>query len=1045
MRWIVESSLKYRFLVVILAAVMMLYGINQLRTMPVDVLPEFSPTYVEIQTEALGLSANEVEQLITMPMEQDLLNGVAWLDVIRSESVPGLSSILLFFEPGTDLYQARQMVSERLAQAAVGLPHVSKPPTMIQPLSSTSRFMIVGLSSQELPLIELSVLARWVIGPRLMGVPGVANVAIWGQRERQLQVQVDPEQLRSMDVSLQQILETTGNALWVSSLTFLEASTPGTGGFIDTPNQRLGIWHVLPISSPDELAQVPVEGTTMLRLGEVANVIEDHQPLIGDAVVNDEPNLLLLIEKFPNSNTREVTHGVEDALAALQPGLPGVEIDSTIFRPANYIDLVADNLSRTALIGSILVVLVLIFFFFEWRSALISLVAIPVSIVAAGLVLSLMGESINVMVLAGLVIALGIVVDDAIVDVENIVRRIRRHRQEGGEKPLMQVILEASVEMRSALFFATLILLLAVLPVFFVESLTGSLFRPLVVTYSIAVLASMLVALTVTPALCFLLLSKAPLERREPPLASWLQRGYSRMLERLLRRPRWIYATTTILFIASLAILPFLNQDILPSFREPQLMIQLEGMAGMSNPEMNRIVTRTSQELRTLPGVSNVGAHVGRAVFGDQVVGTNSAQLWVSIDPKANYDATVSAIREVVNGYPGLDNQVDTYLHEVLGQALERSSQNIAVRVFGEGLAIRRSQAEKVQQAISQIEGVENPHVDLPVEEPTLEIEVDLEAAQHYGIKPGDVRRAAAALFSSLQVGSLFEDQKVFDVVVWSTPNSRNSLTSMRELLLDTPSGDHVRLEDVADVRISSAPNTIKREGVSPFLDVLFTVQDRDLDAVAADIKSAIQGIEFPLEYHAELVGDYAIQQSAGQRVLIAVIVMVIGVFILLQATFRSWRLAALVFLTIPVALVGGALAVLLVSGGAISFGSVFGFLAVLGITLRNSIALISHYHQLEDHEGESFGPELVLRGSRERLTPILMTTLSLALAILPFILLGGIAGQEMAHPMAIVILGGLVTSTLLNLFLLPPLYLRFGHEREREHELFSNPVAGEA
>ena len=386
MRGIVGSSLHFRYLVVVVAGVMMLFGILQLRDMPVDVLPEFSPPFVEIQTEALGLSAEEVEQMITVPMEQDLLAGVAWLDVIRSESVPGLSSVLVYFEPGTDLYRARQMVAERLAQAAVGLPHVSKPPTMIQPLSSASRFMIVGLSSKELSLIEMSVIARWTIAPRLMGVPGVAHVAIWGNRDRQLQVLVDPEQLRDAGVSLQQIVETTGNALWVSTLSFLEASTPGTVGFIDTPQQRLGIWHVLPISSPDELAQVPVQGTAW-RLGDVTKVVEDHQPLIGDALVNDSPNLLLVIEKLPGINTLEVTQGVEEALAALQPGFASIDFDATLFRPATFIEMAIANLSRTLVISALLMVLVLGVFLYGWRTALISLLAIPIPLVAALLVL----------------------------------------------------------------------------------------------------------------------------------------------------------------------------------------------------------------------------------------------------------------------------------------------------------------------------------------------------------------------------------------------------------------------------------------------------------------------------------------------------------------------------------------------------------------------------------------------------------------------------------------------------------------------------------
>jgi Cu/Ag efflux pump CusA len=396
MRSIVRFSLQFRYLVIVIAAAVIVFGIVQLRDAPVDVLPEFSPPYVEIQTEALGLSAEEVEQLITLGMEQDLLNGVPWLQAIRSESLPGLSSVVLVFEPGTDLIRARQMVSERLAQA-FALPHVSKPPTMLQPLSSTSRVIVIGLSSKKLSLIQMSVLARWTIGPRLMGVPGVANVAIWGQRDRQLQVQVDPKRLQDRNVSLLQVLETTGNALWVSSLSFLEASTPGTGGFIDTNNQRLGIRHLLPIVSSEGLAQVPIEDTGV-RLGDVANVVEDHQPLIGDALTNEGSSLLLVVQKFPGANTRDVTRGVEDALAELGPGLTGLNMDSTIFRPADFIEMAINNLGMVMLIGFLLIALVLAAFYFQWRTVLISLIVIPLSFVAAGFVLSLTGATINMLI-----------------------------------------------------------------------------------------------------------------------------------------------------------------------------------------------------------------------------------------------------------------------------------------------------------------------------------------------------------------------------------------------------------------------------------------------------------------------------------------------------------------------------------------------------------------------------------------------------------------------------------------------------------------------
>ncbi|HMD82563.1 MAG TPA: efflux RND transporter permease subunit, partial [Anaerolineales bacterium] len=630
MRSIVGSSLKYQFLVITIAIALMAFGVTQFRGMPVDVLPEFSPPFVEIQTEALGLSAEEVEQMITVPIEQDLMAGVAWLDVIRSESVPGLSSVLIYFEPGTDLYRARQMVTERLAQAAIAIPHVSKPPTMIQPLSSQSRFMIVGLSSQELSLIQMSVLARWTIAPQLMGVPGVAHVAVWGNRDRQLQVLIDPAKLHEQGVSVDQIIDTTGNALWVSSLSFLEASSPGTGGFIDTPNQRLNVWHVLPITSAEELAKVPVDGTEGLLLGDVAQVVEDHQPLIGDAVVNESSNLLLVIEKLPGINTLEVTRAVEAELAGLQPGMPGINFDATLFRPATFIEMAISNLSRTLVIATLLVVLVLGVFLYGWRAALISLAAILVSLFAALFVLYMRGATLNAMVIAGLAVALGLVIDDAIIDVERIMQRLRENRNQGGLRSAPAVVLEAIGETRSALFFATLITLLAIVPVFFIQGVSGSLFQPMAVSYALAVLAAMIVALTITPALSMLLLSKTNLSLRESPFVARLQNSYGQNLSRAFKSPGLANIAIVVLVLAALVALPFLKRDTaLPTFREPYLTVQFEAAPGTSHPEMNRIVSRASGELRTISGVSNVAAHVGRAVFGDQTVNVNSAELLV--------------------------------------------------------------------------------------------------------------------------------------------------------------------------------------------------------------------------------------------------------------------------------------------------------------------------------------------------------------------------------------------------------------------------------
>jgi CzcA family heavy metal efflux pump len=1039
-RSIVGWSLRSRGLVVVLAAALLFFGLTQLRDVPVDVLPEFSPPMVEVQTEALGLSAAEVEELITVPLEQDLLNGVAWLDTIRSESIPGLSRVELIFEPGTDLLRARQVVTERLTQSA-GLPQVAKPPAMLQPLSSTSRVMMVGLSSKTVSPIQMSVLARWTIRPRLMGVPGVANVAIWGQRERQLQVQADPKRLHDAGVSLNQLVETTGNALWVSPLTFLEASTPGTGGFIDTPNQRLGIRHVLPIVTPDDLSQVTVDGAEPqgngkpLRVGDIAKVVEDHQPLIGDSIHGEDPGLLLVIEKFPGANTLEVTRGVEEALAAMAPGMSGIDVNANLFRPATFIERAVDNLTTALLLGALLLLLVFGLFMFEWRSALISVTAVVLSLLAALAVLYLRDATVNAIVLAGLVMALGAIIDDAIVDVDNVARRLREYPQAGGDRPASKVIFDAAVEVRRPIAYATVIMVVVVLPAFFLDGLTGAFLPPLVVSYLLAIAASMLVALFVTPALSLMLLSRAPLERREPPLARLLQRGYQRALAPIVNRPGRALATGAaglVVALLGVAMVPLLSQELAPTFKDTDLLVRLNGAPGTSHPEMTRVTAQASRELRAIHGVSDVGAHVGRAVTSsDQIVGVDASELWVSVDPSADYDRTVASIREAVGGYPGLDGEVLTYPKKRIDAVLADPGDGLTVRVYGQDLEVLRAEAEKVRQAVASVDGTTDQQVQRLVEEPTLEIEVDLARAQQVGIKPGDVRRAAATMLSGIQVGNLFEEQKVFDVVVWGAPQVRSSLTSIRGLMVDVPGGGQVKLDDVADVRVKPGLTVIRHDNVSRSLDVTAGVSGRSLGSVVSDVEAALRNVQFPLEYHAEVLGNATDEQAAQRRTLAIAGIAALLIFLLLQAAFGSWRLAAATFLTLPMALVGGVLAVL-ATGGDLTLGALVGFVLVLGIATRNLVTLVSHFQHLEQEEGEAFGPGLVLRGALERLSPILLTAVATAVVLVPLLVIGNVPGQEILQPMAVAVLGGLVTATLLNLFVAPALYLRFGSNAER-------------
>jgi CzcA family heavy metal efflux pump len=1020
LRWIVQTSLRYRYLVVFMAAALMVFGITRLSGSSVDVFPEFAPPKVEIQTISLGLSASDVEELVTVPLE-NALNGVPGLDVMRSRSVPDLSDIVLIFKPGTDLIFARQVVQERVAAIYPTLPTWAAPPVMIQPLSSTSRAMKIGISSDKYDLMDLSMIAYWKIRARLLDVPGVANAPIWGERIKMPQVQVDLERMRAHNVSLNEVMDVTADALDVGLLQYSEGSVIGTGGFIDTPDQRLGIRSVLPVITPEKLGEVPIydrkkaDGTPLL-ISDVGDVVWDTWPLFGDAVINEGPGLMMIVEKLPWANTLDVTQGVEEAIEEMKPGLAGIDIDTTIFRPATFIEQSINNLTESLIIGGILVVIVLLFFLFEWRVALISATIIPVSMMVALLVLNLRGVTINVMTLAGLAIAIGAVVDDAIVDVENIVRRLRRLRQEGSTQSTASIILEASLEVRGAIVYASLIEISALLPVFFLEGLSGAFFQPLATAYVVAGLVSPLVALTVTPAMVLILLSNAPIEHRQSPIIPWMHGIYDRVLGRILHAPRLAYGTIGSIMLAGALVWPFLGQELLPWITKP----------GTSHTEMWRITAQACRELLTIDGVRNCGSHIGQALMADEPYGVYFTENWISVDPAVNYDDTLAKVQETVDGYPGLIRDVQTYLKERIREVLTGSSDTVVIRIYGPELEALRNKADEVLAGMEGIPGIVDLKRELHMDTPQIEVEVNLEAARRYGLKPGDIRRATAFLVQGEEVGDIFVEGKTYDVNVWSTPETRNSLSDIRELLIDTPSGDRVRLADVADIRIAPVPNVIEREGQSRKIDVSANVRGRDLGSVVADVESALAGVSFPLEYHAEVIGEFAERQAASRNLLIAGSVAVVAIFFLLYTSFENWRLAILTFFTLPWALVGGLLAAYL-SNRVLSLGSLVGLLTILGIATRNGIMMISHFQHLEEEEGETFGPELVMRGARERIAPIMMTALTTGLALVPLAITGNIPGQEIEYPMAIVILGGLITSTLLNLLVVPTLYLRFG------------------
>jgi CzcA family heavy metal efflux pump len=1027
MRWIVGSSLRFRFLIVAVGIAMLAFGAAQLRAMPVDAFPEFAPPRVEVQTLALGLTAKEVEELINTPLEQTL-TGIPGLEVIRSKAVPQLSSIELLFRPGTDLLRVRQLVQERIEAVTPSLPTWAAPPFIMPATSSTSRVIKIGMTSNTVGILDLSTIAYWKVRARLLRVPGVANVALWGEHLEQYMVEVDPRRMRAQGISLEHVMESTSSALDAGLLRFADGHRIGTGGFIETSNQRLAVEHILPIITPNDLAQVAIaerDGQSV-RLADVAQVEKGTQGLVGDAVVNGNHGLLLIVEKYPWGNTLDVTRGVEGALKEMQPGLPGIRFDTHVFRAANFIETSLHNLTVSLLIGALLVVFVLGAFLFEWRTALISVTSIPLSLVAAALVLEARGETVNVMVLAGFVIALGVVVDDAIIDIENIWRRLRQQGAAATRRAKARIVLEASLEVRSPIVYATLIIIAALIPVYLLHSLTGAFFRPLVLSYGLAVLASLLVALTITPALSLILLSRGRLDHPDPLTVRALKRGYAAVLTRVIHRPRWAYVVVAVTSAAGLAVVPFLGESLIPEFKERDFLSHIITKPGTSLPEERRIVTTEQRQLATIPGVTHVGTHIGQAFLADETVGVNFGEHWIAMSDSAPYDETRAAIEDKVAQLPGVFQNVETYLNERIDEVLAGSSEPIDVRIFGSDLRLIRQKADEVRDKIAELDGVDVAFVEFQEGVPQMEVKVNLAAAQRYGVKPGDVRRAAATLVESEEVGDIFRGGRAYDVHVWSTPETRNSVQSIYSLPIDTPGGGHVLLGQVARLQIKPLPNVIHHEQTQRVIDVFVGVKGRDLGSVARDVEETVENTDFPLGYHAEVLGEYKERQSAQKRLLLYGIGAAVAIFLLLQASFGSFRLAALSFFTLPIALVGGALAAWL-GGGVLSLGSLVGFYTVFGIAARNGILMINHFQHLERDEGMTFGRALVLRGALERLSPILMTTLATGLALVPLIVSGDVPGHEIEHPLAVVVVGGLVTSTLLNLFVVPSLYLRFG------------------
>ena len=1025
LRRLVELSLGNRGVVITLAVGFICYGLFVTTHAKLDVFPEFVQPQATVQTEAPGLAPEQVEALVTRPVE-NALNGAGGLDAIRSESIQGLSVVTAVFKEGTDIHLARHMLTERLAQLGGELPAGVAAPKMEPLTSSTMDLLKFGLTSETLSPMALRTFADWTVRPRLLSVPGVAAVKVFGGEVRQLQIQIQPDRLLAFGLSVQEVSAAASAATGVRG-----------AGFIETAAQRLVLQTEGQSLTADQLGEIVVtqrDGRS-IRLKDVAKVVAAGEPKFGDALINGKPGVLMTTASQYGANTMEVTHAVESALTALAPVFAAENIHYTpaLHRPATFIEIALRNMKTSLLLGAVLVAMVLILFLLDLRTALISFTAIPLSLLAAVVVLDRWGVTLNTMTLGGLAAVLGVVVDDAIITVENILRRLRENLTLTPPRPLLGVVLAATLEVRNSVVHATFVVAMVFVPVLTMTGLQGKFFGPLGVAFILANLASLLVALTVTPALCFALLSRSR-PHEEPVYLRKLKAWHRQALETISRRPKTIIAIALAAFVAALATLPFFGGEFLPDFREGHFVVGLTMAPGTSLPEMKRLGTQISVELLKIPQIASVEEQIGRAEGGEDTWGTHRGEMHVELKPTGGEDQekVQDAIRNTLAKFPGVQSEVLTFLGDRIGETISGETAQVVVNIFGDDLDVLDAKANEVAAALTKVPGAADVQVSAPPGAPRLRIQLRPDRLTQFGFRPLEVLEAVRTAYQGDIVAQTYEGEKVFEVTVILEPAARQSPENIGELLISNPAGARLPLKQLAEVSLATGRYAILHDGARRRQTVTCNPTGRDVASFVSAAQTEIAKLNFPAGVYAEFSGAAEEQKQAQTELLLHSLAATAGIILLLAMVFRKASHLLLVLANLPFALVGGVLAIFLVGyfgegHGSLSLGTLVGFVTLFGITMRNSIMMISHFEHLVNEEKRPWGTETALRGATERLVPILMTALVTALGLLPLALGSGEAGREIEGPMAVVILGGLVTSTFLNLLVLPTLALRYG------------------
>lgn len=1022
----VKFSLRFRGIVLLLAALVLFYGCFVAFHSKLDVFPNFVPPQVTVQTEAPGLPAAQVETLVTRPVET-ALNGLSNLESLRSESIQGLSVITVMFKEGTEILPARQLAAEKLAELSGVLPAGVKAPKMSPLVSATMDLLKIGLVSDTRSPMELRTFADWTLKPRLLAVPGVAKCSAFGGDVRQWQVQVHPNLLRGHNLALTDVLNAARQASGVRG-----------AGFVENEVQRVVIQTEGQSLTADQLANIVVTTSTNgvpVRLKEVATVAEGAEPKFGDTLVMGRPGVLLTMSSQYGANTMEVTTALEAALAELQPVFEreGIKLYPRLHRPASFIENSISNINHSLLLGGVLVAIVLFLFLGHFRTAIISLTAIPLSLLAAIITLDRLGVSLNTITLGGLAIALGEVVDDAIIDVENILRRLRENESLAQPRPVLGVILNASLEVRSAVVYATFIVVLVFVPVLTLTGLQGSFFAPLAMSYIFAILASLVVALTVTPAMTCFFFGKGAGRVTTPRLQVWLRCRYERLLTTVSGRPGLLIGAVAVLCLLALSRLPFLGGEFLPEFREGHFVLQVSAAPGTSLPEMLRIGGQISEQLLKNPHIATVEQQVGRAEQGEDPWGTHRSEFHVELKklPGEVEEKVGDEIRAVLQNVPGIQFEVMTFLGDRIGESISGETAPVVVDIFGDDLDALDTAALQVANALASVPGASEVQLKAEPGAPQISVRLDNERMMELGFRPLEVLDSIQTACQGSVVGQVYEGNRVADLVVILDAENRRDAATVGELPLRNASGLTVPLQQMAQVERAGGRFSILHDGARRRQTVTCHPIGRDVSSFVAEAKRIIPAkVKLPRGVYLEYSGAAEAQRAATRQLLLHSAIAGIGILMLLYVAFGNWRNLILVLANLPFALVGGVLAVYLTGvfgEGGLTMGSLVGFVTLFGITTRNGIMLLSHYEHLVKQDGMTWNLATATLGASERLVPILMTALVTSLGLLPLALGSGEAGREIEGPMAIVILGGLVTSTVLNLLVLPTLALRYG------------------